>query len=154
MPDERDDNTDHFRGPNGRYSSFEVEIKRLDQLRQAGDLAVAAALAAAEKAVSAALISSEKAIDKAEFAQQRVNETQNEFRGTLKDQAATLMPRSETESLIRELRTAIEDVKKSRDEGTGRFKGNIDSRTLIFSVLSLVGLVIGSFLAVVNLVNK
>ena len=139
----------HFRGVDGRYSSFEVEIKRLDQLRQAGDLAVAAALAAAEKAVNAALVASEKAIDKAEAAQLRVNETQNEFRGTLKDQAATLMPRAEAELLIDELRKATADLKsrldvgppsilalqKQADEGVGRRIGSIESRTLVFGVI-------------------
>lgn len=71
------------------------------------ETAVSAALNAAKEAVAAALTASEKAIIKAEAAQQRVNEGQNEFRGTLKDQAATLMPRAETEILLREMRANI-----------------------------------------------
>jgi hypothetical protein len=89
--------------------------KRLDERFEASEKAVSAALAAAEKAVIAALAASEKAVDKAEVAQQRVNATQNEFRATLKDQAADLMPRAETELLIRELRGTITEVRQSRD---------------------------------------
>jgi len=85
----------------------EERDRRLDQRMDAQETAVAAALAAAEKAVTAALVASEKAVDKAEVAQAKVDEGQNEFRGTLRDQASTLMPRSETENLIRELRGLI-----------------------------------------------
>lgn len=84
-----------------------AEIKRLDQLRTADQLATSTALTAAEKAVAAALSASEKAVDKAETNQRAVNEGQNEFRATLRDQAANLMPRTETENLIRELRALI-----------------------------------------------
>ena len=59
---------------------------------------VQAALTSAKEAVAAALAASEKAVDKAETAQSKVNATQNEFRGTLKDQAATLMPIKEAEA--------------------------------------------------------
>jgi methylase of polypeptide subunit release factors len=149
---EQDDPPAHFRGTDGRYSSFEVEIKRLDQLRQAGDLAVAAALAAQEKATSAALAASDKAINKAEVAQQHVNEGQNEFRLTLKDQAATLMPRAETELLVVGIRKDIADIKKVQDEGTGRFKGAIDSRTLLFSVFAALGTALGVYLAISSLI--
>lgn len=84
-----------------------VEVKRLDQLRTADQLATSTALTAAEKAVAAALSASDKAVDKSEIAQKGVNEGQNEFRGTLRDQALTFMPRAETESLVRELRGLI-----------------------------------------------
>lgn len=112
MPSD-DESPDVPRHANGTFAGWSAtaiyaEIKRLDQLRSADQTAVAAALSAAEKAVAAALAASEKAVSKAETAQQRVNEGQNEFRGTLKDQAATLMPRTETESIVRELRGLIE----------------------------------------------
>lgn len=101
-----------------RLSTAYAEIKRVDQLAgqesrrvdgrfEASETAVNAALIAQEKAVAAALAASEKAVDKSEIAQKAVNEGQNEFRATLKDQAATLMPRSETENLVRELRGLI-----------------------------------------------
>jgi hypothetical protein len=101
-----------------RLSTAYAEIKRLDELAKAerrrvdglfksSEVAVNAALVAQEKAVAAALAASEKAVNKAEIAQANVNENQNEFRGTLRDQALTLMPRAEAENLIRELRGLI-----------------------------------------------
>ena len=84
-----------------------AEARRVDGLFEAQETAVNAALVAQEKAVAAALAASEKAVNKAEAAQGNVNTNQNEFRGSLKDQAATLMPRSEAESIFRELRGLI-----------------------------------------------
>jgi hypothetical protein len=56
----------------------------------AAEKAVAAAFAAAEKAVNAALLSNKEAVNKAEQNQMALNAANNEFRGQLKDQAATL----------------------------------------------------------------
>jgi chromosome segregation ATPase len=108
----KDTQTNEARHADGRFatSSFEAlytEIKRLDQLRALDQAAFVNAMSAAEKAVAAALVSTEKAVNKAEGAQQRVNETQNEFRGTLTDQAKTFMPRLESENTTRELREQI-----------------------------------------------
>ena len=49
-----------------------------------------------------------EAVSKAESAQKAVNERQNEFRGQLSDQAATLMPRKECEASIASVREIIE----------------------------------------------
>ena len=105
-----------------------------------------------------ALAASEKAVNKAEVAQQRVNESQNEFRLTLKDQASTLMPRTETEGLVRELRAllgiqveSVADLRSRLDIGPsalpalqaqaasdiGRRAGSLDARNLLFLVLGL-----------------
>jgi hypothetical protein len=91
--------------------------RRLDERFESQEKAVSAALAAAEKAVNAALLAAEKAVTKAEISQQRVNEGQNEFRGTLKDQAADLMPRAETELLVKELRAQLDDLRSRLDVG-------------------------------------
>jgi hypothetical protein len=160
---EYDEEPHTFRAPNGRYSMFEVEIKRLDQLRQAGDMAVAAALAAAEKAVAAALIASEKAIDKAEAAQLRTNEAQNEFRAQLKDQAQTFLTRNEYglahQNLedkvelnfkeIADLRSRIDvgppslsALQRESDQNSGRRTGSLDTRTLVFALLATAASVI------------
>lgn len=85
----------------------EAETRRVDGLFKSSEVAVNAALVAQEKAVAAALAASEKAVNKAEIAQANVNATQNEFRGSLKDQAATQMPRNEAENIFRELRGLI-----------------------------------------------
>ena len=84
--------------------SIEALKEYVDQRFASSEVAVTTALSSAEKAVGAALIAAEKAVEKAEAAQGRVNETQNEFRGTLRDQAADLMPRAETELLVKDLR--------------------------------------------------
>lgn len=131
--------------------------RRLDQRMDAQETAVAAALAAAEKAVTAALVASEKAVDKAEVAQGKVNETQNEFRGALKDQAATLMPRAEAENIFRELRglinvqsgeiqtlrsrvdvgpPSLSALQREADKGTGNKQGQLDQRQLIAWVIA------------------
>jgi len=57
--------------------------------------------------------------EKAETAQLRVNATQNEFRGTLKDQAAELMPRAETALLVAGLQSQINALGGTRREGVG-----------------------------------
>lgn len=88
------------------YDALEREMRRIDELRQADQVAlnaallaaktaVDAALAAAEKAVAAALIAAKEAVNKAELAQAKTNEGQNEFRGQLRDQAATFLPKGE-----------------------------------------------------------
>lgn len=146
-------------------------LRYVDSLQEAHRLvhageskAVDAALVAAEKAVSAALAASEKAVNKAEVAQNKVNETQNEFRGTLRDQATLLMPRTEVESLVRELRVAIGSLEtmmnemRSRldvgsptlnslrtraDEQSGRATAGVDTRTLILSLIAAGGTIIG-----------
>jgi hypothetical protein len=58
-----------------------------------------------------ALSSSEKAITKAEFATEKRFDAVNEFRGTLSDQAATLMPRAEALSLFKGFSEQISELK-------------------------------------------
>jgi hypothetical protein len=57
--------------------------------------------------------SAQEAIVKAEEAQQRVNITQNEFRGTLADQASQLMPRKEFETVHAEVVRQVSEVRDS-----------------------------------------
>ena len=89
----------------------------------AAEKAVAAALSASDKATAAAFAAAKEAVAKAEVAQQKVNENQNEFRGTLRDQAAGLMPRSETELLVAGLRDKIDEIRKTVDTSTGHSGG-------------------------------
>ena len=87
-----------------------------------------------EKSVITALLTSDKAVSKAESATERRFEGVNEFRKTLADQAAMLMPRSEynvqhtalmerTAGLERRVGT-IEDRGLGKNEGLG-FIGQI-----------------------------
>jgi hypothetical protein len=130
--------------------------RRLDGRLDEAATAVAAALAAAEKAVAAALAASEKAVGKAEIAQAKVNETQNEFRGSLRDQATFQMPRSEAENTFRELRgliaaqdavivelrsrldigpPSLSTLQARSDEELGHARGALDARSFLFAVL-------------------
>ena len=61
----------------------------------AQEKAIAAAFAAQEKATAAALAAAKEAVAKAEVASDKRFESVNEFRGQLKDQATTFMPRTE-----------------------------------------------------------
>lgn len=166
MTDEGTSPTARFRGSNGQFSTFEAEIKRIDQLREADQRAVLAALAAQKEATAAALTASDKAINKAEEAQLRVNATQNEFRGSLADQNALTMPRLEAEGIFRELRglnaerqkeiaelrsrldigpLGLQALQRSSDESKGRATGQLDTRTLLISLLAAAATVISIF---------
>lgn len=148
------------------YDALDREVKRIDQLRAADQLAVAAALSAAEKAVAAALSASKEAVNKAEEAQLRTNTSQNEFRGQLKDQASTFASLIELHSIEAALReaddrllAAINDLRSRLDVGPpslgvlqarsdndiGRRAGAFDQRQLVFG---LVGVVVGIIAAI------
>jgi len=106
----------------------EVSLREYVDVRfLAQEKAVAAALAAQEKAVAAALAAADRAVAKAETAAERRFESQNEFRGTLADQARTFMPRSEAEQAMKGLSDKIENLTlrvNSRDD-RGRGMGDI-----------------------------
>jgi hypothetical protein len=154
-----------------------VEVRRLDELAKSerdrvdglfrtSETAVNAALVAQEKAVAAALAASEKAVNKAEAAQGNVNETQNEFRGSLKDQATTQMPRAEAEVTFRELRgliaaqgevitglrsrldvgpPSLTALQARSDADVGRRAGSTDMQRLVFAIAGLALAVAGYF---------
>jgi hypothetical protein len=65
---------------------------------------------AQEKAVSAALAAAKEAVTKAESASEKRFESINEFRGTLSDQARTLMPRAEAEAQFKVLNEKLEAI--------------------------------------------
>ena len=94
---------------------------------RAGEIAVSAAITASDKQTAASFASSEKAIFKAEEAQREYNVRSNEFRGQLDDQAKTLMPRMESQTLFKAYEDKLDDMKdqianlrESRSEGGGK----------------------------------
>jgi len=95
--------------------------RRYQQRYEAQQEGVAAALAAQEKAVNAALIAADRAVIKAELAAEKRFESVNEFRATLSDQAANLMPRLEAESRIQTVADKLAEVtnRLNRSEGKG-----------------------------------
>jgi len=76
----------------------------------ANEKAIQAAFAANEKATAAALASAKEAVMKAEISADKRFESVNEFRGQLKDQAATLLPRTEYTSELLALHARMEGV--------------------------------------------
>lgn len=91
--------------------------RRYEQRFVAQETAVASALVSQEKFNSAAAQNAKEAILKAEAAQLGVNERSNEFRAQLGDQANTLMPRKESETLSYALREWIDrEIKLLRDD--------------------------------------
>lgn len=93
----------------------------------ANDKAVNSALASAKEAVGLRLAASEAAALKAESSQRSVNANQNEFRGQLKDQAATLATKEVVDLLDRRLQ-AIERgaVTKEMHDAWGLRLSNIE----------------------------
>lgn len=80
--------------------------------------------------VALAFAASEKAVAKAEQAQQRVNEGQNEFRGALKDQAGTLATKEELAAqavtmgaIEARLAERIVALERGASAGAGKDKG-------------------------------
>lgn len=121
--------------------------RRYQQRYEAQQEGVAAALAAQEKAVNAALIAADRAVIKAELAAEKRFESVNEFRATLSDQAATLMPRLEAESRLQTIGVAVSEIKDriNRSEGVGH--GAYLAWTVAGSAVVLVLAILGFALA-------
>jgi hypothetical protein len=135
---------------------------RYEQRFQAQTKALDAALAAAKEAVQTAMVAAEKATTKAESAAEKRFEAVNEFRAQLADQAATFIPRVESEarvSAIVELfdskYTALIDrmdvltqanaASQGRSAGLGAgWNYLVGLIGLIVAVLTIVGIIIGT----------
>src|ERR1700726_2034245 len=77
--------------------------RRYAELRAADQESLKLALNSQEKAVAAALAAADRAVSKADFATEKRFDAVNEFRATLSDQAAHLMPRAECELRLKAL---------------------------------------------------
>jgi hypothetical protein len=99
-----------------------------------------------DERTSLALTSSEKAVAKAETATEKRFDAVNEFRGQLKDQAATLMPRAEADSKFSSMTKEMEELKKVANTAQGRSSGFSASWgiavSLAFVAIALVGLLL------------
>jgi hypothetical protein len=93
-----------------------------------------------------ALTSSEKAVAKAETATEKRFDAVNEFRGQLKDQAATLMPRAEADAKFASMNKEIEELKKSANTAQGRSGGFNAAWGIAVSILLLAIAIVGLIL--------
>ena len=89
----------------------------------------------------------EKAVLKAEAASERRFESVNEFRATLADQAARLMPRAEVEISIKSLGDKVTEALSRLDRTAGDTEGHRHSVTQgqagLQSILGIVGGIVG-----------
>jgi hypothetical protein len=101
---------------------------------------------AQEKAVAAALAAAKEAVTKAEVATEKRLEGLNELRKMSSDQASLFMPKTEAEIRLAALGKDVDDLRTSRDVGTGRFvgreAGTADNRWLYGAVISAVSILI------------
>ena len=117
---------------------YETQTKATDKAFEAQQTAMQAALTAAETAVSKALESAEKAVTKAESAAEKRFDAVNEFRQTLSDQAATLMPRAESMSRHEAAAEKIDDLNTRLDKMDGRGAGLSAGWGILVAVVGLV----------------
>lgn len=87
-----------------------------------------------EKQVQLAVASIDRATNKAEEAQTRVNTTQNEFRGALKDQATMLATKDQVERIEERLLS----LEKSNSSFAGKSSGSGTTMAVVFTVGSLL----------------
>jgi hypothetical protein len=97
--------------------------------------------AAAEKAVDAALASSKEAVVKAEKAAEKRFDAANEFRGQLSDQAATFMPRLESEQRMAQFVKDIDDLRQDRNVRRGHTSGVATSWGFLIGAAGVVGII-------------
>ena len=96
-------------------SATPLTIRTSDDLRyqqrfDASEKALQAALASAKEAVNAALAASDRAVSKAEMAAEKRFEAVNEFRGTLQDQAARMLTRTEADARFEALTEKVSTI--------------------------------------------
>jgi hypothetical protein len=113
------------------------------------DRRLSAAIAAQDKAVQIAMIASEKAVVKAESAAEKRFENMNEFRGSLSDQAATLMPRAEAELRLTQIERRLSALEVAQSSFGGRSVGVSASWAMMLGLGGLIITLIGVAVAVV-----
>lgn len=105
------------------YTLINERDRQYQQRFESQEKAVNAALIAAKEAVNAALSAAQTAVNKAEIANEKRLDNQNEFRGQLKDQASTLLPRTEAEARFKAIEVDLNRMNNAIIAGTGRFEG-------------------------------
>ena len=105
---------------------------------------------AAERANEIALQAADKANTKSEENQRHINLTQNEFRGTLSDQAAQLMPRKEAEQGDQQNAEKIAALTDRMNRGEGRSSGYAGLWALIVGGIGVAAVIFGVVWAVAH----
>jgi len=104
-----------------------------------------------KQAVTSALASAERAVGKAEVANEKRFDSVNEFRSSLADQAATLMPRLETESRIGVLDDKVDALNARLDRHEGVSKGLTAGWGYLLAAIGATGALVGIILSIISL---
>lgn len=102
---------------------------------------------AQEKAVVAALQAAKEAVNKAETATEKRFEGVNEFRSSLSDLTATMMPRSESTARWSALADRVNKLESNMDLIHGRGKGLSDTWGYVVGAIGAIGAVVAIILA-------
>ena len=108
---------------------------RYEQRFNAQQQALQDALVGQEKAVSAALQAADRAVIKAETASEKRFDAVNEFRATLADQAATLMPRAEAETRLNSFSDKLGEITDRINRSEGKSGGIASSWGILLGAL-------------------
>lgn len=112
---------------------------RYQQRFDAQEKAVRDALAAAEKAVAAAMSAASLAVTKAEISAEKRLDSVNEFRGQLRDQAATLLPRIEAAQRFGAIESQLERVGTASADHLANSAGKSSITGTLWGVVGAVG---------------
>ena len=121
--------------------------KRYEQRFISQQEAIQAALLAQKEAVNAALVAADRAVIKAETAAEKRFEGVNEFRATLADQAANLMPRVEAEARIQVVADKLTEVADRLNRSEGQGKGLATAWAIAVAIAGMMIGVAGVILA-------
>jgi hypothetical protein len=91
-------------------TAFEAQTTAMQAAFTAQREAVTTAFQSQKEAVNAALAAADRAVVKEELASDKRFESVNEFRETLADQQRTLMPRAETESIVKAIEARLDSA--------------------------------------------
>lgn len=120
----------------------EITVRELLAVANERERSMNQRFADTEKAVSAALAAAKEAVAKAEAAAEKRYESLNEFRGTLRDQQATLIPRAEVTALLK----SIDDKQRLTDE---RLSQLINRGEGVYWLMGVIGAGIGGLVSLV-----
>jgi hypothetical protein len=134
---------------------LEEKVDSLAKLADERDRRYEERFRAMDEKTSLALTASEKAVSKAETATEKRFDSVNEFRGSLKDQAATLLPREEADAKFKAIESKIDEMKKEivglrefRSGGIGKELQKEAGTHSFFAVFAAIGTVISLIIAV------
>lgn len=100
-----------------------------------------------DKAINAALAAAKEAVLKAEAASEKRFEAVNEFRASLSDQQRTLMPRVESELVVKNLADRLKVLEDAKTQAAGGWSGARNLWGVIVGVIGVLSIIASYFLS-------